>query len=179
MVQLLFKKWWVVLIQGVLLILLSGFIFNNPAAVLAGISFWFGVLVLAAGLIGISNWLASDKQERENMSILWSFLTLVFGIILLTHMVVNMAALSIVFGFWVLASGILLFKNGWTIKAGNSTGWIMVIVGALSVLAAVFMIFNISLGALAISTLLAWQVLLTGIALVLLSFAKKMVQASV
>jgi len=113
------------------------------------------------------------------MSILWSFLTLVFGIILLTHMVVNMAALSIVFGFWVLASGILLFKNGWTIKAGNSTGWIMVIVGALSVLAAVFMIFNISLGALAISTLLAWQVLLTGIALVLLSFAKNMVQASV
>ena len=49
MLQLLFRKWWVVLLQGVLLIILSIYIFQNPVAVLAGISFWCGLLVLAAG----------------------------------------------------------------------------------------------------------------------------------
>ena len=51
----------------------------------------------------------------------------------------------------------------------------MVIAGILSVVAAVMIIFNIGTGAVAISTLFGLQVLLTGIALVLLSFAKKMV----
>jgi uncharacterized membrane protein HdeD (DUF308 family) len=46
-------------------------------------------------------------------------------------------------------------------------------------LAAVLIIFNIAMGAIAISTILGLQVLFTGISLVLLSFAKKMAKASV
>jgi uncharacterized membrane protein HdeD (DUF308 family) len=41
--------------------------------------------------------------------------------------------------------------------------------------AAVMMVFNIGTGAIGISTLLGLQVLLTGVALVLLAFAKKVV----
>jgi uncharacterized membrane protein HdeD (DUF308 family) len=178
MAQSLFNKWWVVLIQGILLIILSGFIFNNPAAVLAGISFWFGMIVLIAGLIGIINWAAGTKQERKNMSLLWNILTLIFGILLLTHMVATMATLSLIFGWWVMACGVLLIANGWSVKATNSAGWIMIVVGILAFLASIFMIFNIGLGAIAISTLLGWTVLLTGIALVVLSFVQKMVKVS-
>ena len=75
MLQLLFKKWWVVLLQGILLIILSIYIFQNPVAVLTGISFWFGLVVLATGLLGIIAWLAADKPEREGMSPFWSILT--------------------------------------------------------------------------------------------------------
>jgi uncharacterized membrane protein HdeD (DUF308 family) len=178
MAQSLLKKWWVVLIQGILLIILSMFIFSNPAAVLAGISFWFGILVLFAGFAGIINWSVSTKEERESMSLLWSILTFIFGIVLLTHLVATMATLSMIFGWWVLACGILLISNGWSIKATNSAGWIMVVVGALAVLASVFIIFNIGLGAIAISTLLGWTVLLTGIALVVLSFVRKTVKTA-
>jgi uncharacterized membrane protein HdeD (DUF308 family) len=55
----------------------------------------------------------------------------------------------------------------------------MIIAGVLSVVAAVMMVFNIGTGAFGISTLLGLQVLLTGIALVLLSFAKKVVAGRV
>src|SRR5438034_3259541 len=75
MLQLLFRKWWVVLLQGILLIILSIYIFQNPVEVLAGISLWFGLLVLAAGVLGIIGWLAADKPEREGMSLFWSILT--------------------------------------------------------------------------------------------------------
>ena len=51
----------------------------------------------------------------------------------------------------------------------------MVIAGVLSAVAAVMMVFNISTGAVGISTLLGLQILLTGIALVLLSFTNKIV----
>ena len=55
----------------------------------------------------------------------------------------------------------------------------MVIAGVLSAVAAVMMVFNIGSGAVGISTLLGLQVLLTGIALVLLSFTKKIVAGRV
>ena len=80
MFQLLFRKWWVVLLQGILLIILSIYIFQNPVEVLAGISFWCGLLVLAAGLLGIIAWLAADKPEREGMSLFWSILTAAFWV---------------------------------------------------------------------------------------------------
>jgi uncharacterized membrane protein HdeD (DUF308 family) len=46
MIQLLFRKWWLILIQGILLIILSMYIFNNPVIVLAALSFWLSVLGL-------------------------------------------------------------------------------------------------------------------------------------
>jgi len=55
----------------------------------------------------------------------------------------------------------------------------MVIAGVFSAVAAVMMVFNLGTGAIGISTLLGLQVLLTGLALVLLSFAKKVVAGKI
>jgi uncharacterized membrane protein HdeD (DUF308 family) len=175
MLQLLFQKWWVVLLQGILLIILSIYIFQNPVEVLAGISLWFGLLVLAAGLLGIIGWLAAEKPEREGMSLFWSILTAAFGLLMLLHLLVTMKTLTVIFGLWMLVTGLLLAQSGWSLKSRNSFGWVMVIAGVLSVVAAVMMVFNIGTGAVGISTLLGLQILLTGIALVLLSFTKKIV----
>jgi uncharacterized membrane protein HdeD (DUF308 family) len=173
MLQLLFRKWWVVLLQGILLIILSVYIFQNPVEVLAGISLWCGLLVLAAGLLGIIAWLAVDKTEREGMSLLWSILTAAFGLLMLLKLLATMKILTVIFGLWMLLTGLLLVQSGWSLRSKNSFGWAMVIAGVLSAVAAVMMVFNIGTGAVGISTLLALQVLLTGLALVLLSFARK------
>ena len=175
MLKLLFRKWWVVLLQGFLLIILSIYIFQHPLAVLAGISFWCGLLVLAAGLLGIIAWLAVDKTERDGMSLLWSILTAALGLLMLLKLLATMKILTVFFAWWMLLTGMLLVQSGWSLKSKNSFGWIMIIAGMLSGVAAIMMAFKIGTGAVGISTLLGLQVLLTGLALVLLSFAKKMV----
>ena len=174
MLPLLLRKSWVILLQGILLIILSIFIFNNPVAVLAGISLWFGLLLIIAGLVGIISWFAGDKEEREEMSLFWSAFTFAFGLLLVFNLLAAMKMLTVIFGFWILFSGLLLFKNGWSLKSHNAGGWGMIIISVLCVLLAIMMIFNINTGAVAISTLLGLQVLLIGIALIFLSFAKKM-----
>jgi uncharacterized membrane protein HdeD (DUF308 family) len=50
MLQLLLRRWWVVLLQGILLILLAIYIFKNPVTALAAVSIWFGVSVLLSGI---------------------------------------------------------------------------------------------------------------------------------
>jgi len=92
---------------------------------------------------------------------------------MLLHLLVTMKTLTVIFGLWMLITGLLLVQSGWSLRSRNSFGWIMVIAGVLSAVAAVMMVFNIGTGAVGISTLLGLQVLLTGIALVLLSFTKK------
>ena len=175
MLQLLFRKWWVILLQGILLIILSFYIFQHPIEVLSGISLWCGLLVLAAGLLGITAWLAGDKAEREGMSLLWSILTAAFGLLMILKLMATMKMLTVIFGLWMLLTGLFLIQSGWSLRSRNSLGWTMVLAGVLSAVAAVMMVFHIGTGAVGISTLLALQVLLTGLALVLLSFAKKMV----
>ena len=174
MSQSLGRKWWLILAQGILLIILGIYIFNNPVGVLAGISFWFGVIVLAAGLVGIIAWFASDKIERENISLLWAVVTFGFGLFFLLNLLATMKTLTVVFGLWCLLSGLFLLNTGWSLRKYNPTGWVMVIAGLICVVASLMMITNIGTGAIAISTLLGLLSLITGIALVMLSFAKRM-----
>ena len=66
---------------------------------------------------------------------------------------------------------VLLTKSGWNLKEKHSFGWIMVVAGILSVIAAVMVLLNIGTGADGISILLGLQVLVAGIALVVFSLA--------
>jgi len=175
MLKLLLKKWWVILLQGILLIILSIYIFNNPETVLTGLSLWIGILVLSAGLLGIIAWVAADTEARENMSLLWSALTAVLGVVMLLHLTSTMKTLTVLFGIWMLVTGLFFLNRGWAVKDRSSLGWIMVVAGVLSAIAAVMMIFDMGTGAVGISTLLGISVLLTGIALIVLSIVKKVV----
>jgi uncharacterized membrane protein HdeD (DUF308 family) len=173
MLKQIFRKWWVILIQGILLIILSFFIFNNPVAVLAGLSVWVGLLVLAIGVIGISSWLMAEKFERDGVSLAWGIVSVIVGILMIKNLIATMVTISVLFGLWMLITGIWLSKNGWSLKDKSSLGWALVIIGVFSIIAGVMMIFNVGVGATGISILLGLQVLLAGIAFVIFSFAKK------
>ena len=177
--RLLFRKWWVVSLQGLLLIILSIYIFQDPVAVLAGIAFWFGALVLAAGLVGIASWLAEDPSEREGMSLLWSIVTAAFGLLMLVKVFVTMKTITVILGLWMLLTGLHLARSGWSLRRHSASGWVAFGAGVLCAGAAVMMILDIGVGAFAVSTLFGAQVMLTGIALVLLSLAKKLLAGKV
>jgi len=78
MLNLLVRKWWVVLIQGILLLLLSFYIFRNPATVLTTVSIWIGLLIFLSGVVALFSSFANDKSEHKLLLILWAALTIVF-----------------------------------------------------------------------------------------------------
>jgi len=173
MLNLIFRKWWVVLLQGVLLILLSLYIFRNPAEVLAGVSLWIGVLICISGVLGLLSALGPDGSENRGLLIVWSILTAVFGFLLLTNVLATMTILTVFFGVWMLAGGIRLSVAGWAHKDTTPFGWIVTIAGIFSVVAGITAIFNLGTGAVGISIILGVQVLIAGIGLIVLSLVKK------
>jgi uncharacterized membrane protein HdeD (DUF308 family) len=172
---LILRKWWAILLQGIVLVLFSLFVFKYPEGVLVTLSLWLGILVLAAGLTGILVWKAGEKPEREYLPLVLSILVFTMGILMIIFASTTLKILTVVFGLWCLVTGIMLIKHGWSLKANSSMGLVLVIVGVLSVVGALFVIFNVSVGAAVIGFYLGLQVLITGISLILLSVAKKMI----
>jgi len=171
----LFRKWWIILLQGILLIIISFIFFNNPAEVLVVISFWVGLLTLVIGIMGLAGYFMMDRDERENSVLWWSIATLLFGILLIGKLGFTMKLITVLFGIWILMTGIWLASAGWEHRKNGSLGWLMLIAGILSIIAGVAIIFDVKIGAVWISTLLGVQSLLAGIGLVVLAMLKRKV----
>lgn len=166
------RKWWVSLIQGIILIILSIYIFNNPLDALKGISVWIGILILFTGLAGIISWVAADRDKRGYSAILWSLLTIVFGIVMLLNLFAATRIITILFGLWMVFLGLHFIEDGLVFKKHQPFRWATVIAGFLCIIAAVVLIFDLGTG-IGVSLFIGVQILLAGIALVIFSFAKK------
>ena len=175
MFTLLFRKWWVVLLQGVLLLFISFFIFRNPATVLSSISIWIGLLIFLTGVISLFTSLSNNRNDHKGLALLWSVLTIVFGFLLLTNILVTMKAITLLFGLWMLIGGLRFLVAGWIIRSENSLGWVVILTGICSIAAAVMVMTNLGTAAIGISVLLGTQVLIAAIALIILAVIKKKV----
>lgn len=168
------RKWWAALIQGIVLIILSIYIFNDPLDALKGISVWIGILILLSGMMGIISWLAADRKAREYSGLLWSILTIVFGIVMLLNLFATTKIITILFGLWMVFLGLHFIEEGIVFKKHQPFRWATVIAGVLCIIAAVVLIFDLGTG-IGVSLFIGVQILLAGIALVIFSFAKKQI----
>lgn len=179
MLKLIVRKWWVVLLQGILLLFLSLFIFRNPATVLSGVSIWMGLLIFISGVVALLTTFANDKSENKALLFLWSALTIAFGFLMLTNILVTMKAITVLFGIWMLVGGLRFLAAGWFIRSENSLGWVVILTGIFSIIAAVMVMTKLGTAAIGISVLLGTQVLVAGIALIILAFIKKKVGGAI
>ncbi len=169
----LFRKWWVILIQGILLIILGFYFLNRPFQVLAAISFWVSLLTIVVGAAGLFGHFSMPKEERESAIFWWSLITLLFGILMISKLGITMKTITVFFGIWMMITGYWLFKEGWAQRSEGGMAWLMVVIGLLSVISGIIIIFNLAAGALWISTILGLQTLIAGIGMVFLALGKR------
>jgi uncharacterized membrane protein HdeD (DUF308 family) len=177
--QTLFKKWWIILLQGVMLVALSIYMFSNPEATLLAVTYYLSLLVLIAGSMGVWGWLLASESERDIFSLLWSSLSTLFGILLLAKIGFAMDLLTKLVGTWMILTGAWLAKQGWENSGTNTLGVIALLTGLVSVITGLVIIFNIGAGAVAVSTILGIQLLFAGIGLIMLGLVKKQIVSGI
>ena len=160
------------MIQGIALIIMSIYVLNNPLNALKGISVWIGVLIFFTGIVGIISWLFADRDAREIGSLVWSLITFVLGILMLMHLFATTRMITILFGLWMVFLGLHFIESGLIFKKHQPFRRTTVIAGLICIFAAVVLIFNLGTGAGA-SLFIGVQMLLGGIALIIISFARK------
>jgi len=160
------------MIQGIALIIMSIYVLNNPLNALKGISVWIGILIFFTGIVGIISWLFADRDAREIGSLIWSLITVVLGILMLMHLFATTRMIKILFGLWMVFLGLHFIESGLIFKKHQPFRWTTVIAGLICIFAAVVLIFNLGTGAGA-SLFIGVQMLLGGVALIIISFARK------
>lgn len=166
------KKWWVGMVQGIVLIILSIYIFNNPLNAMKGLSVWIGILIFFTGIMGIISWFFADRGERNYSALLWSMLTIVFGIIMLLNLFAAIRIVEILFGLWMVFLGLHFIEDGLVFKKHQPFRWATVIAGVLCIIGSVILIFDLGTG-IGVNLFIGVQILLAGIALIIISFARK------
>lgn len=171
----LFRKWWVILLQGILMIILSIIIFNNPGTVLSAIALWLGVIVAVSGVIGIVSWFVNEKDAHELPTLLGSLVMLIVGILMISKMLITVKAITLVFGLLAVVVGLLLLLGGWNGRKEWSIWWVIALLGLGALIIGIKSIMDVNAGAENISNLIGIAVLIAGLGLIFLALLKKKV----
>lgn len=172
-VSILFRNWWVLLIQGILLIGLSVVIFKNPNAVLAAVALWLGVIVLVSGLVGFISWFSMANEERSISIMLGSCAMIIIGLLMITKILITIKAITVLFGLLTAIVGWMVLSGSWNARKQWSLWWIMALLGGITLLTGIKSIFDMYSGSESISNLIGFAVLLSGIGLIFFAFLKR------
>jgi len=155
--------------------MLSIYVFGHPGIALASLALWLSILILISGIAGLLRWWFTSPDAREILSLLWSVGSIVVGLVLLIKTYFTMQLLAILVGTWMIVTGGWLMQQGWMQRRNRSVAWVIFIPGLFSLITGLMAIFNTATGATAVSIIVGIQLLLAGIALVVLAFVKRKV----
>jgi uncharacterized membrane protein HdeD (DUF308 family) len=175
------KNWWLVLIKGILMVLLSFFIFANPVGTLLGLALYIGIVLVVNGILLIVLSISTRTADDQwGWKLAEGILDIIFAIILLSNPVVTAAVFPFALGFWMIFGGILLFAGSFgSKKEGNKNWWVNLLGGILTALAGYIIMSDILTGAIAITFWIGAGFLIFGIVNIAASFKLKAVKDAI
>ncbi|MGD9714533.1 MAG: HdeD family acid-resistance protein [Thermomicrobiales bacterium] len=161
------KKWWVLALRGVVLIILGLLAFVNP---LVWITF-VGVYMLVDGaamlFAGFGN--QPDGQSRWPLIII-GILGIIAGIIVLVNPVLGGITLTIVIAAWAIVTGILEIISAIRLREEIDNEWWLIITGVLAIIFGILVFQNVLAGILTIAWVFGIFAIVAGILSIALAF---------
>ncbi len=155
------------IISGVMLIMTSLFCYANPGETFLPLAFVLGFAMILTGLIQcVSYWWGRDNRKDNNG---WIFaeaiITFILGILVITGLIAADAAIPMVFGMWVMFSGILRFVVATMINFKSKKAnfiWTMS-TGVICIVSGLYAFINPIISGLSIAVLLGFLFMIQGI----------------
>ena len=127
------RNWWLVVLRGVAAVLFGLLALLWPGLTLVALAVVFGVYALVdAGAVGYAA-LRAERGTRAPL-IVQSVLTLIVGLVALLWPLAAVVALVFVVGVWAVITGIGEIITAVRLRARISSEWLLIFVGALSVI---------------------------------------------
>lgn len=170
MLDLLTRRWWLITLRGVAVIIFGILAFAWPELTLLMLVLLFGAYVLIDGILSIVTGIASRGiRERWWVMILGGIASIIVGV--LTFIWPNITALVLLYiiAAWALITGIFEIVFAIQIRRLISHEWLMILSGILSILFSLLLVFLPGPGALSLIWLIGAYALIFGIALVVFS----------
>ncbi|MBV8300046.1 MAG: HdeD family acid-resistance protein [Candidatus Eremiobacteraeota bacterium] len=167
MVARLASHWWLFLIRGILALALGIAFPFFPGAAIFTLAILFGAYAFVDGIVAIA---AALRMNHAEANWWWLLLEGVLGILVgvLTFFYPGITALWLVylFGAWAVITGILAIVTAFRIRAAVGNEILMILFGAISVIAGVVIFLYPLYGVLALVWTVSIYAILAGIFLI-------------
>lgn len=163
------RNWWLVALRGVAAVLFGLLALLWPGLTLVALAVVFGVYALVdAGAVGYAAYRAG-RGTRAPLAV-QSVLALIVGLIALLWPLAAVVALVFVVGAWAIITGIGEIVTAVRLRAQISSEWLLVFVGALSVVFGLLLWFWPLEGAQALVFVVGVYAIIFGVVLAVAGF---------
>lgn len=165
------RNWWVLLIRGVLAVIFGILALTNPAVTLAVLVMFFGAYYLVDGIFSIITSLTAPRGYRGWV---WLLIGGIAGVIigLLTFFMPGVTAVVLLYYViaWLIVTGVMQVIAGIRLRKEISGELFLIMGGILTVLFALYLLVNPSVGALAVIWLIGAFAIAFGAMLIIAAF---------
>lgn len=153
------------MIKGIILIVLSYFIFSHPVSAMVGLALYIGISLLITGALLVILAISERKTEDNwGWKLAEGVIDLIFAFVLLSNPEITAAVFPFIVGFWMMVYGVMLFAGSFKLKKDGNKSWFLSMVGGiLTVMFGYFITGNILAGAVTITIWISMGVFIFGI----------------
>jgi uncharacterized membrane protein HdeD (DUF308 family) len=160
------RRWWVLLIRGVLAVLFGIMAFAMPGLTVLTLVLLFGAYALVDGLTAI--WAA--VTSRAWGLILFGILGILVAFYTFIFPGVTAIALLYLIAAWVLVRGIFEIVTAIQLRKEITNEWVLILSGFLSIIVGLLLFARPGAGVLAMAWVIGAYVLVSGLLLIILAF---------
>lgn len=147
------KTMWPSLISSAVILVLGLLLFFKSSVTLMGISYIFGGLIIAIGVLAIIRFISNDHSDISNqLNIIYGIICIISGIFFIEKPEIIGSIIPVVMGIGIIISSSLKIQQSFNLKSLNSSYFFWSFVTALlSLICGVVLLFNPFKGAVIIT----------------------------
>ena len=168
MLHILARNWWALALRGLMAVLFGLLTILIPGVTLVTLVLLFGAYALVDGIFNV---IASFRSASHHWALLMEgVIGILAGILTFAWPAITAILLLYVIAFWAIFTGIFEIIAGVRLRKAIANEWALLLMGALSMLFGILIVFAPADGALAVVLWIGVCALASGVLLLVLAF---------
>jgi uncharacterized membrane protein HdeD (DUF308 family) len=167
------KRWWLLTLRGILLIIFGFIALLTPGIVMLSLIIVFAVFLISSGIFLTAESISSVDKGQKALKIIEGIINIVTGIIVLILPAESIAVIMIFISAWAFVSGIFQIAAAIKLRKVIEHEFLAVTGGFVSLIFGIVILFNLIAGAEALVIVFGIFALISGTLTVVLSLRVK------
>lgn len=152
------------IITSIVFLALGIFLFLKPETTISTISYIIGIIILLLGAFSISKYYTNKNKSNIDFSLIYGILSIIVGIIIILNPTAIATIITFVLGFWIVINSIIKIQYSLDLKNHDNKAWLItLIIGLLTLIWGLVLVFNPFGGALDITKLIGLFIIIYSI----------------
>ena len=121
--ETIFKRWWLLLLNGILFLILGVISLAYPVTALFSVAVYIGVVALVAGIGSIVVALSNMRIRGWGWRLLEGVIDVIFGLLMLGNPLLSAAMIPVLIGIWVFVRGLMYVADSLAWRRRGSGDW--------------------------------------------------------